>query len=231
VRARAFLVHIFTASGAALGLLALLAADRDEWPTMFLLLGLALIVDGIDGLLARRLRVEEVLPNWSGAALDFVVDYVTYVFVPAYAISESGLLPPGAAVPLAVAIVVSAALYFCDVRMKTDDNHFRGFPVLWNAVAFYLFVLKPAPWVSAGLIVALVALTFVPFKFVHPVRVAHLRAFNLGLLVVWGVLALLAVLRDLEPGTPIKVALTVIAVYFCTVGLLAPRQSGKEAGP
>jgi len=175
VRLRAFAVHIFTACGAALALMAMIAAARHAWIPVFLLLGIALIVDGVDGTLARRLRVAEVLPNWSGDGLDFVVDFVTYVFVPAFVIFESGLLPAAAAIPIVVGIAVSGALYFADRRMKTPDNFFRGFPALWNVVAFYLLLLKPTPWLAAGSILLLIILTFVPFKFVHPVRVERWR--------------------------------------------------------
>lgn len=112
---------------------------------MFGWLGVALLIDGLDGPIARRLNVGEVLPNWSGDTLDLVVDFLTYVFVPAYAITASGLLIPLATYVLGAAIVISGALYFSDRRMKTDDNHFRGFPALWNGAAFYLFLLKPPP--------------------------------------------------------------------------------------
>src|SRR5512132_2867141 len=142
-QARAFAVHVFTASGAALALAALFYAVQGKWPAMFACLGVALIVDGVDGTIARRFKVAEVLPRWSGDVLDLVVDFVTYVFVPAYAIVASGLLPPPLALPAGIVIVVTGALYFADREMKTADNHFRGFPTLWNAAAFYLFVLKP----------------------------------------------------------------------------------------
>jgi phosphatidylcholine synthase len=219
-RAAAFCVHIFTACGVGLGLLALIAATRGEWTAMFLWLGLALLFDGVDGPIARKLRVPQVLPNWSGDALDFVVDFVTYVFVPAYAIAASGLLPPYTGVPLAFAIVVSGALYFGDLRMKTADNFFRGFPVLWNAVAFYLLLLKPSPWLGALSIVALVGLTFVPIKFLHPVRVRRMREVNLALLVLWAALAGFALARDLDPGAWVTTGLCAIAVYFLGAGLL-----------
>ena len=153
-QARAFAVHIFTASGAALALAALIYAVQGKWPAMFVCLGVALIVDGVDGTIARRFEVAEVLPRWSGDVLDLVVDFVTYVFVPAYAIVASGLLPPLLALPAGVVIVVTGALYFADRNMKTADNYFRGFPALWNAAAVYLFLLKPAPWLAAASIVA-----------------------------------------------------------------------------
>src|ERR1700675_5057422 len=119
----AFAVHVFTACGAPCALLALLAAVRTDWPQMFVWLGIALFIDGIDGTLARRLRVAEVLPRWSGDVLDLVVDILTYVFVPAYAIAASGLLPHAVATSLGAIIVITGTLYFADRRMKTSDYY------------------------------------------------------------------------------------------------------------
>jgi phosphatidylcholine synthase len=218
-RVAAFGVHIFTACGVGFGLMAMIAATRAAWTEMFLWLGLSLLFDGIDGPIARKLRVGQALPNWSGDALDFVVDFVTYVFVPAYAIAASGLLPPYTGVVLAFGIVVSGALYFADLRMKTVDNFFRGFPVLWNAVAFYLLLIKPSPWIGALAIVTLIVLTFVPMKFLHPVRVRRLREVNLALLVLWAALAGFALARDLDPGPWVVIGLSAIGLYFFAAGL------------
>src|SRR3984885_11096865 len=164
----AFAVHVFTASGAACALLALIAAVRTDWTQMFVWLGVALVIDGVDGTFARRLHVAEVLPRWSGDVLDLVVDILTYVFVPGYALAASGLLPNAAAIPLGILIVVTGSLYFADRLMKTSDYYFRGFPALWNVAAFYLFLLKPTPWLGALAIAVLAALTFVAFHVVHP---------------------------------------------------------------
>jgi phosphatidylcholine synthase len=221
--ARAFAVHVFTASGAALALLALLAAVRGGWVTMFLCLGLALIVDGIDGTMARALKVAELLPRWSGDVLDLVVDFVTYVFVPAYAIAAGGLLPQALGMPAGIVIVMTGAIYFADRHMKTKDNYFRGFPTLWNVAAFYLFILKPAPWLAATLVALLAILTFVPFKFVHPFRVARLRPVSMAALVLWSILAAYALLRSLDPGPWVAGGLVVIALYFLGVGLTEKR--------
>src|SRR3954470_5064907 len=186
-RAAAFSVHVFTALGAGIALVALLEAVREHWSAMFAWLGLALIVDALDGPIARRLDVARVQPNWSGDVLDLVVDFVTYVFVPAYAITASGLLLPLAAPLLGAGVVVSGALYFADRRMKAADNHFRGFPALWNAAAFYLFVLHLPRGLSTMGVAILIALTFVPFNVIHPVRVVRLRALTLSLIGVWAV--------------------------------------------
>jgi phosphatidylcholine synthase len=223
VRALAFSVHVLTASGSALALLALIAAARADWAAMFVALGLALIVDAIDGPLARKLKVAQTLPRWSGATLDLVVDFVTYVFVPAYAIAASGLLPPALAVPAGAAIAISGALYFADQEMKTDDNYFRGFPGVWNLMAFYLLLLQPAPWIAASAVALFVALTFLPLRFVHPLRVAWLRPLSIGLLVLWAAFALIAVGNELRPELWVTTTLCAIGVYFLAIGWLPQR--------
>src|SRR6185437_3325822 len=221
---RAFAVHVFTACGAALALLALILATGGHWAAMFFCLGLALIVDGVDGWLARELRVAEVLPRWSGEALDHVVDFSTYVFVPAYAIAASGLLPQELAIPSSVLVTIVGALYFADRDMKTAGNYFRGFPALWNLAAFYLYVMQPPDWLSVALVVALAVLTFAPIRFIHPLRVTRLRAVNIALLVVWALLALFTVSADLEPNLWVKIGLGALAIYFIGVGLLPMRK-------
>jgi phosphatidylcholine synthase len=213
-RARAFTVHILTASGGGLAFFALLEAVREHWAAMFGWLGVALVVDGIDGPIARRLDVNKVLPDWSGDTLDLVVDFLTYVFVPAYAIATSGLVNPLLAPAIGLAIVISGALYFADRRMKTEDNQFRGFPGLWNAAAFYLFLMKPSATTASAIAVLLVVLTFVPFNTVHPLRTQRWRWLTLALIAVWTVLAIIALAADFNVTPAIKIALCAIALYI-----------------
>src|SRR5262249_52888402 len=213
MRTAAFSVHIFTALGAGVALLAMLEAVREHWANMFAWLGVALIIDGIDGPLARRLDVVRLQPNWSGEVLDLVVDFVTYVFVPAYAITASGMLLPLAAPILGIGIVVSSALYFADRRMKSDDNHFRGFPGLWNAAAFYLFLLHWPPAASSLAIALLIVATFLPFWVVHPIRVVRLRWLTLILIAVGSVLGIYTLGRDFDVELPVPIVLCLIAVY------------------
>jgi phosphatidylcholine synthase len=213
-RAAAFSVHVFTALGAGIALIALLEAVREHWTAMFVWLGIAFLIDGLDGPIARRLDVAGVLPDWSGDVLDLVVDFTTYVFVPAYAITASGLLLPLAAPLLGAGIVVTGALYFADRRMKTPDNHFRGFPALWNVAAFYLFLLHLPPAVGSLGIAVLIALTFAPFNVLHPVRVVRLRGLTLSLLAIWAVLAGIALVYDFNVGVPITVGLCAIGIYI-----------------
>ena len=226
-RTLAFSVHVLTASGAATALFALLAATRGDWPVMFLWLGVALVIDAIDGPLARAINVAGVLPNWSGETLDLVVDYTTYVFVPAYAVAAGHLMPDALAIPCAVAVAITGTLYFADRQMKTSDNFFRGFPAVWNLVVFYLLLLRPAPAIAAGTVALFAVLTFVPIRFVHPFRVRRLRTVTVALLTLWAVLALAAVKQGLTPELWITIALCALGCYFLGVGLLPPPDRSK----
>ena len=219
-RILAFSVHVLTAIGAAVALFALLAATHGDWPLMFLWLGVALVIDAVDGPLARALNVAEVLPNWSGETLDLVVDYTTYVFVPAYAVAAGHLMPDTLAIPSAAAIAITGTLYFANRKMKTSDNFFRGFPAVWNLVAFYLLLLRPAPAIAVGMVALFAALTFVPILFIHPFRVRRLRTVTVALLTLWAALALAAVKQGLAPALWITIGLCGLGGYFLAVGLL-----------
>lgn len=220
--ARAFAVHIFTALGGACALMALLAATNRDFTVMFAWLGVALFIDGIDGTFARRLDVKRAAPRWSGDALDLVVDFTTYVLVPAYALVVGGLLPQPLAIPLAAAVVVSSALYFADREMKTDDHHFKGFPALWNGVVFHLFLLKLAPVAAAIVVVVLIVLTFAPIKFVHPMRVVRLQVLTLAVVVAWSALSLYALFQNLDPPVPVAWLATACGLYLLGIGAVMP---------
>lgn len=222
-RMSAFAVHVLTASGVAFGLLALLAAHERRFTAMFVWLGMALIVDGIDGPLARYVRVKEVLPHWSGETLDLVVDYLNYVIVPAYALVLSGVIPAPWSFAAGGAITVTSALYFADTRMKTDDAFFRGFPAVWNVVVFYLLIGKPSAEIALAVVILLCILTFVPVPFLHPFRVKRLRLLTLALLAAWTVLAGVALAYDLSPPQAVWYALLMIALYFLGAGIFRTR--------
>ena len=226
-RACAFGVHCLTACGAALALLALLAATRGDWPLMFLWLGVALVVDSIDGPLARALNVAKVWPGWSGETLDLVVDFTTYVFVPAYAVAAAGLIPGPGAVLAAAAIVVTGTLYFANRNMKTANNFFRGFPATWSVVVFYLLLLRPAPAMAGATVALFVILTFVQVRFVHPFRVRRLRTVTVALLTLWAALAVAALRQGLAPEPWIAIGLCALGLYFLAVGLVPVRERSE----
>jgi phosphatidylcholine synthase len=217
-QAAAFSVHILTASGAFLALLAALAAIQGHWVAFWLWLGLCLVVDGIDGPIARKLNVGERLPDWSGDYIDMVVDYVTYVFLPALALYLAGIVPGTLGIIAAGLIVVSSALYYADTRMKLSDNQFRGFPVVWNMVVFVLAALQPSDWVAFAVIVGCAILTFVPMPFVHPVRVRRWRPLTLAVTVAWGLAAAAVLAYGMTPPDWLMIALAGASIYLFLIG-------------
>jgi phosphatidylcholine synthase len=221
-------VHILTASGAGLALLALLAAARDEWQLMFLWLGLALIVDAVDGPLARRIDVASVLPRWSGERLDLIVDYLTYVAVPAFALCRSAPLPEETRMAAGIAIMLSSLVAFADHEAKTPEGYFSGFPAVWNMVCLYLFALGPPPTVALAVVVVLVALTFVPVLWLHPFRVQRWRPLNVLVTVLWGVVAVLAIAHPFPSPLWIQVLLVVTGAYLIGFGAAVSILAGKK---
>lgn len=219
-------VHLLTVSGAGLALVAAIAAAEQAWQIAFLSLGIALIVDALDGPLARFLNVSERIPWFDGSALDFIIDYTTYVFIPAYVVAESGLISEPLASICGVTIVVVGALYFGDKRMKTDDYGFRGFPATWNAVVYLMMVYRPTETMSVLIVAGFSILTFVPIEFVHPVRVVKLRPLTLAVTFAWAIFAVLALVADLRPGLFVSVALFASSTYLAVIG--AALQLGRK---
>ena len=212
-------VHLLTASGAAIALMALIAAAQERWPLMALWLGLALVVDGIDGPLARKLEVEKNAPDFDGAVLDLVIDYLTYVFIPAYAFAASGILPSPWALAAGLIVAFTGALYFAGVHMKNEDNTFRGFPTAWQMVLVVLLTLEPSPAFSFPLIALLAAAQFAPLKFIHPVRTVRWRPINLPVTIAWGVFAAWSVLAGFDPPRAVQLGLLVTSLWLLCIGL------------
>lgn len=189
-------IHALTASGAVLAFLALLAVEQDKPRLALLWLSAALIVDGVDGPLARWARVTERTPGIDGATLDLVVDYLTYVLVPALLIYRAGLLPAPYAIIAVSAVLLSSLYTFARTDMKTEDNFFRGFPAVWNVIVFYLFLVQPGQLASAIVIGVFCVLTFAPIHFIHPVRVRLYQPWLLAATAMWGAISMALLLPD-----------------------------------
>lgn len=184
-KAKAWSVHAVTASGVILALLALLAVLDGRPQACLLWLGLALLVDGLDGTLARKYDVKVVLPNFDGATLDLVIDYLTYVFIPAIFVYRFIPLPEYTLLPAVGLILLSSLFCFCNVNMKSKDNYFVGFPAAWNVVVAYFYLLEFAPWLSFATILALSGLTLTRVKFLHPFRVKAFMSLNIAVTLLW----------------------------------------------
>ncbi len=219
-KAAGFSVHLFTASGGAVAVLALYAAIERDFAACFAWLGLALFIDGVDGTLARAAKVHVTAANIDGAVLDLVIDFLTYVLVPVVALWRSDLMPTVVSFWIGLVVTIASALYFADVRMKTDDLWFRGFPSTWNIVVLYLFCLR-LPWiVNAVILLAAAAMMFAPVAFIHPLRVVRLRKLTIAVTLLWFAFAAIAIVQKLEPALWVNVELVVTALYFLALPLV-----------
>lgn len=216
---RAYSVHLLTATGAVFAMLALLAAADQAWSRMFLWLVVAFFVDGIDGPLARHFEVKRNAPQIDGVLLDLIIDYLTYVFIPAFALFKSGLLPGWTGWIAIIVITFTSALYFSDTRMKTKDNSFSGFPGCWNMVVLVFFAVNPNFWVMLAIIVVLAIAMFVPLKFVHPVRTERWRNLTLPIAFAWTCFAGWAAWVQFDPTSWALWGLVATSIYLLGAGI------------
>jgi phosphatidylcholine synthase len=216
---KALSVHLLTATGAVFAMLAMLAAVDEKWALMFLWLVVAFGVDGIDGPLARKYNVKEYAPQFDGVLLDLIIDYLTYVFIPAFALFKSGLFEGWTGWFVIIVITFASAMYFCDTRMKTKDNSFSGFPGCWNMVAIVVFALEPNFWVILVLVTVLAVAMFIPLKFVHPVRTARWRTVTLPMALGWTFFAGWAAWVNFDPQSWAHWGLVVTSIYLLFAGI------------
>lgn len=218
IRARALAVHLFTATGAVFAMLAMLAAVDGNWSLMFLWLVVAFVVDGIDGPLARHYHVKHNAPEFDGVLLDLIIDYLTYVFIPAFALFKSGLMDGWTGWFAIIIITFASALYFADTRMKTKDNSFSGFPGCWNMLVIVIFAVEPNFWVILAIVTVLAVAMFLPVKFIHPVRTERWRALSLPMALAWTFFAGWAAWVDFHPESWAHWGLVATSIYLTIAG-------------
>jgi len=225
----AWLVHIYTASGALLAFLATRAVVEYRFRDAFFWLAVAIVIDSTDGVLARAARVSQRIPWFSGAKLDDIVDYLTYVFVPAVFVWRSLLVPDAWTLPVAGAMLLSSAYGFNRENAKTSDYFFTGFPSYWNIVVFYLFVAHLSQHVNAIVLLALAVLVFVPIRYLYPTRTPKWRGLTLALGTAWGV-AVLAMLWQLPVVSPLLLWLSLVfPLYYLVLSLAIGGRSSTHA--
>ena len=226
-RVTALFVHLLTATGAVFAMLSMLAAANHQWSLMFLWLVVAFAVDGIDGPLARRFDVKKYAPRFDGVLLDLIIDYLTYVFIPAFALFQSGLLPGWTGWVTIIVITFASAMYFCDGNMKTKDKSFHGFPGCWNMVALVMFAIQPNFWIILTVVIVLAIAMFLPLKFVHPVRTNRWRFISLPITLLWIAFAGWSAWVDFSANPVIFWGLTGTSLYLISAGLLQQISSKK----
>ncbi len=229
LRFKALSVHLFTATGAVFAMLAMLAAVEEKWSLMYLWLVVSFVVDGIDGPLARHYDVKKNAPEFDGVLLDLIIDYLTYVFIPAFALFKSGLMDGWTGWFAIIVITFASAMYFADTRMKTKDNSFSGFPGCWNMFVIVVFALEPSFWVILLLVSLLSLAMFLPLKFVHPVRTERWRSLTLPMALAWTFFAGWAAWVDFHPESWAHWGLVVTSLYLVSAGIaqqvIPPRRS------
>ncbi|MFX0544956.1 CDP-alcohol phosphatidyltransferase family protein [Roseovarius sp. S1116L3] len=226
---KALLVHLFTATGIVFAMLAMLAAADEKWGLMYVWLVVAFAVDGADGPLARKYEVDKYAPRFDGNLLDMIIDFITYAFIPAFALFKSGLLPGWTGWAAIILITFASAMYFCDRGMKTEDKSFQGFPGCWNMLVLVLFATAPPFWFTLGLVTVLAVGMFLPLKFVHPVRTKRWRAISLPMIFVWTFFAGWAAWVDFHPESWAHWGLVISSVYLLGAGIvqqIVPERKG-----
>ena len=225
----AWLVHLYTASGALFAFLALNRIFYDRYRDAFFWLFLSVIVDATDGVLARRADVASHLSWFNGAKLDDIVDYLTYVFVPAFLVWHALLVPDRWSMVVVAAILLSSAYGFNRNDAKTEDHFYTGFPSCWNVVAFYLYLAGWSPEANAAILLALVALVFVPIRYVYPSRTLVLRTPTMALGALWGVLMIVMLWQMPGVSRPMFWASLVFPAYYFLLSLgLDVRRRGSR---
>jgi len=206
----AWLTHFYTASGGVIGMLALFAAAGGEIRLAFLLLFITVVIDSTDGLLARKVRVSEVLPNFSGAMIDNIIDFLTFIWIPVFIMGSTGLLPS----LIWITVPVIAGLYaYGQINMKTPDNFFLGFPSYWNVVALYLYLLKPEPFWAVLMVVVPAILTFIPTRYLYPSKNRVLSKTTWLLAIGWGLLMLYLLFQE-QPNPDLILLSTFFPIYY-----------------
>lgn len=227
----AWLVHLYTASSVVMGLLAAADIFDNHYQRAFLWLFAATIVDATDGMLARAARVSDVLPHFDGALLDNIVDYVTYVFVPALFVWQALVVPDAWSIPVCAAMLLSSAYGFSHADAKTDDHYFTGFPSYWNVVVLYLYAAGWPQMVNAAILIILSVLVFVPIRYVYPTRTPTLRALTLALSGVWAVSLVALIVQAPHVSQALLWASMMFPVYYfvLSLALTARRRSAQAA--
>ena len=218
----AWAVHGFTASGAVLGFLAIISILNNDLVGAFLWLGLALLIDGIDGSLARKIGVLDKTPNIDGSTLDNVIDYLNYVIIPALMIYWFQMVPNGWEIILPAGMFAVSLYTFANMNMKTNDYYFSGFPAVWNIVVLYFYILNTHPIINVIIILLLFIFTFIPIKFVHPLRVKKIRNLTIFCTVLWSAttLKLVTTNSDINLFAEQKIVLLIwilCSIYFATI--------------
>ena len=217
-------VHLFTASGAVFGLLAILAIFEKDWKAMIMYMIVAMLVDGFDGMLARWADVKKYANGIDGALLDNILDYLNYVLVPAIFLIEADVLPTSVRLLGACSILLTSAYQFTQTDAKTDDHHFKGFPSYWNVAALYMLLMNLPQWVNFGFLMLFNVMVFIPIKYIYPSRNSYLRNLTLGLTYLYGAVGIWGLIQYPNQPQWVVWASFIYVAYYLVLSIL-PKKS------
>jgi phosphatidylcholine synthase len=216
---RAWCVHLYTALGAVVAFIAILAIENGRFAQAFWLMSLAVVIDATDGSLARLARVKELITWFDGDRLEDIIDYLNFVVVPCLFLLRADLLPSQDAIWIAALPLIASAYGFCQKEAKTADHYFLGFPSYWNIIAFYLYVLKTPPWINAFVVIFLAIMVFVPIRYIYPSRSPRFRALTNILGALWGAALLVIIYRLPDPPQMLVFASLAFPAYYTCLSL------------
>ena len=219
-RRRAWRVHIYTGFGAVLAFIAGWGVIHGQDRLALAALFIATIVDATDGVLARRARVKEVLPEIDGGRIDDIVDYMTFVLIPMLLLEAAGGLYFATVFPVVSVVLLSSLYGFVAPDAKTEDHFFTGFPSYWNIVVLYLLLFKVPPAANAVILLALSALVFVRIGWVYPSRTAALQRTTLALGAIWTLLIGAIIWTWPSPPRWMAIGSLVFPVYYLVLSLV-----------
>lgn len=214
----AWLVHIFTASGLIVGLYSIISIVNGNYSLLLKLTVIGLIIDGIDGTMARKLKVKELIPEIDGTLLDNITDYINYTFIPVIFFYLGEFIEKKYKVAICIGILLSSAYQFSRTDAKTDDNYFRGFPSLWNLFVILNIIFKMEQITNLITMSICIIASFIPIKFIYPSKTKELRKITIPVTIISCLIFVVSIFSELSTSA-LKMAKTVLILYFAYLTL------------
>tara|TARA_Y100001936_G_scaffold90358_1_gene88924 strand:- start:52 stop:789 length:738 start_codon:yes stop_codon:yes gene_type:complete len=219
-----FSIHLLTGMGIIAGFFAVIAILNDNQKEAFLWLGLAFLIDSVDGTLARKFNVKKNLPNIDGKMLDSIIDFFNYVIIPSIMIYWFRYVPDQFIIFIPAILILISIFSYVNLNILTDDNYYNGFPAIWNVVILYFYIFGTSQNINLIFLILLILLKFSPLKCIHPLRVKKLKNFSIFFSILWFITSVFLIIlkgSNLNPVYEIFLMFlwVVSNIYFITVSV------------
>ena len=218
------LIHLLTGFGIIAGFFALIAVMNSNQKEAFLWLGLAFLIDSVDGTLARKFNVKKNLPNIDGKMLDSIIDFFNYVIIPSIMIYWFKYVPDQFILLIPAVLILISIYSYVNLNVLTNENYYNGFPAIWNVIVLYFYIFGTNQNFNLIFLILLILLKFSPIKCIHPLRVKKLKNLSIFFSVVWFLMSVLLItIKDLNINPFYEIFLmfswVVSNIYFISVSL------------